>query len=297
VQRWQAAHLDRFEGVASRRELATAGVRSPVIAANLAARRWRRFGSAVLLHNGTPTRAQRERAMLINCGPRSVLTSFTAAACWGLTGWEREELHVLAPAGTRRPNLDRLVLHRAVDWDGTATVPTRRLHRLAPSLIVAAGSFPTARPACAILASGVQQRLVTASALHAALTEQPKVRHFRALRLALYDIEQGAQALSEIDFISLCKRNRLPLPTHQAVRIEPSGRRRYLDVEWKLSGGRVLAAEVDGAIHVAPLNWILDQMRQNEVVLDGTPLLRYPSIVIRSEEASVVAQLRRGLCT
>lgn len=137
---------------------------------------------------------------------------------------------------------------------------------------------------------------MTAGELQLALSEQPKLRHFHELRLALYDIEQGAQSLSEIDFIRLCRRNQLPIPSHQAVRTEPSRRRRYLDVEWKLSDGRRLAAEVDGAIHIAPLSWILDQLRQNWVVLDGTPVLRYPSIAVRSEEATVVAQLRRGLC-
>ena len=76
--------------------------------------------------------------------------------------------------------------------------------------------------------------------------------------------------------------------------VEPDGRRRYLDVEWR-KGTRALAAEVDGALHLVPQRWFDDQLRQNEIVLAGTPLLRFPSVVVRAEEALVVDQLRRGL--
>lgn len=295
ARRWRDAGLGELFGVASRSELARAGIGHSVVAAHLRARRWRRFGTAIILHNGPMTRAQRERAMLVNCGPRSVLTSFTAIAASGLRGWERSEIHVLAPAGTRRPALDGLVLHRVSEWDRTGIIPARRLHRFAPALLIAAASFDNARPACALVAAAVQQRLATPSELRRALDGRPKLRHIATLRLALNDIEQGAQALSEIDFVRLCRRHRLPIPNHQAVRVEPDGRRRYLDAEWKLPSGRRLAVEVDGAIHLAPREWILDALRQNEIVLAGTPVLRFPSIVIRTDERRVADQLRRGL--
>jgi len=113
--------------------------------------------------------------------------------------------------------------------------------------------------------------------------------------LALDDIAQGAQALSDTDFVRLCRRFGLPEPTRQAVRVEPSERRRYLDAEWKLSGRRRVAAEVDGALHLTPERWYDDQLRQNEVVLGGTIVLRYPSVVVRDSPALVAAQLRRVL--
>ena len=102
VRRWQAAGLGRFDGVASPGELRAAGVSKAVTAAHVRARRWQSLGLAIILHNGRPTKEQRERAFLISCGPRSVLTSFTAVQRWGLQGWERDEIHVLAPAGTSK---------------------------------------------------------------------------------------------------------------------------------------------------------------------------------------------------
>ena len=295
ARRWQALDLDDSPAVMSRRELAARGVDAPVVRTHLRARRWQLLGRAVVLHNGPVSRAQREQAALISCGPRAAFTSFTATARWGLTGWDREQIHVLVPVGTRRPAFPGLVLHRTIDWAGADLAPHRGLHRPAAALVLATQSLLPVRHACALLATGVQQRLVVASALHAALDPLPKLRHHHALRLAVYDIEQGAQALSEIDFVRLCRRYRLPAPSLQAVRREPSGRRRYLDALWQRADGSLLAVEVDGAIHLGARSWVADQLRQNEIVIGGTPVLRFPSVVVRNEPAVVADQLRRAL--
>jgi hypothetical protein len=95
---------------------------------------------------------------VIDCGPRAVLTSLSAASAWGLTGWQRDEVHVLAPGGATNPHLDGLVLHRTRDQERADIAPHRRLHRLAPALLVAAASLRSERPGCGLLAAGVQQR-------------------------------------------------------------------------------------------------------------------------------------------
>lgn len=293
ARRWDEADVGR--SVLARAELRERGISSAVERAHLKARRWQQLGRAIVLHNGPITRVEQERAALISCGPRAALTSFTAAARWGLAGWERDEIHVLVPAGTRRPAFPRLVMHRAVDWSATDLVPSRQLHRPAPSLALATEGLSNPRFACALFAAGVQQRLVTPPSLHVALDRWPKLRYHHALRLALFDIEQGAHALSEIDFVRLCRRYRLPPPVLQAVRQEPSGRRRYLDALWRDEHGRELAAEVDGALHDSPRARMSDELRQNEVVIGGTPVLRYSTVVLRCEEPRVADQLGRAL--
>lgn len=295
ARRWRAADLDHLGAVASRGRLAELGLSEEQVTAQLAADRWRAVGTAIVLHNGPPTRGQRERIATLNCGPRAVLTSFTAAARWGLRGWERDEVHVLAPGGTTRPRIDGVVLHRTRNWSRADIAAHRDLHRLAPSLLLAAASFAHSRPGCGLLAASVQQRLARPADLLRALDSASRLRHRAQLRLAVHDIAQGAQALSEIDLRRLCVRYGLPLPDHQAVRVEPNGRRRYLDATWTLPDGRVVAVEVDGALHLAPRRWVDDQLRQNEVVLGGTLVLRYPSVVVRDEPELVVAQLRRAL--
>jgi hypothetical protein len=287
--------LDDGQSVLSRRELRELGISAAAERAQVKARRWQRVGRAVVLHNGPVSRPEREQAALISCGPRAAFTSFTAVARCGLTGWERDDIHVLVPAGTRRPAFPRLVMHRVVEWTPTDLIESRQLHRPALAFALATEGLANARFACALLAAGVQQRLVVASSLHEALDRWPKLRHHRALRLALFDIEQGAHALSEIDFVRLCRRYGLPTPVMQAVRREPSGRRRYLDALWRDAHGRELAAEVDGALHEAPRARISDELRQNEVVIGGTPVLRYSTVLMRCEPALVADQLGRGL--
>ena len=290
VQRLAAPDL-----VTTRRELAQIGIGARGISAQVAASRWQVVGKAVVLHNAQLTVDQLRRAALINCGPRAVLTSFTASEERGLTGWTRKEIHVLAPAGTRRPRIPGLVLHRVGTWDQADIAPIVRRHRLPAALVVAAGSFASPRPGCGLLAAAVQQRLALPTELHLALTAAPRVRHRRALLTAVADISQGAEALSEIDFGRLCARFGLPRPVRQSIRAEPSGRRRYLDAEWSLPDGRRVAAEVDGALHLTPQRWYDDQLRQNEIVLAGTMVLRFPSVVVRHEPELVAAQLRRAL--
>ena len=233
------AHVDQnADAVTTRADLARAGFGPDRVAAQLAAGRWQLCGTAVVLHNTGLTRDERCRVALINCGPRAVLTSFTAAEACELRGWQRPEIHVLAPAGTTHPRFPGLVLHRTGDWARARVVAGRRLHRLAPALVIAASGFPTPRPGSGLLAAAVQQHLLLPGDLQAAIDAAPRTRHRAALLSAVADIAQGAQALSEIDFGRLCRRFGLPEPTRQAVRAEPSGRRHYLDAEWRRRDGR-----------------------------------------------------------
>jgi hypothetical protein len=263
--------------------------------AQLDARRWQRVGRALVLHNGRVHDDERIRIALINCGPRAVVTAFTAAESCGLTGWHRSAVHVLVPAGARilRPPGLELRVHWTGAW--RTTPRSRGVHALAPALALAAATFRSVRPAVGILAAGVQQRLVRSDDLLAAVVGAPRMRHRSALLTALHDIAQGAEALSEIDFARLCRRHGLPEPIRQGVRRELSGRRRYLDAEWVTRTGRRLVAEVDGALHLTAQTWWADQQRQNEITLADHIVLRFPSIVVRTDEATVAAQLRRAL--
>jgi len=283
--------------VLGRAELAELGCTESQLRARLAAGRWRTLGSAVVLHNGPLARRERWQAALLNCGPRSVLGSFTAAEAAGLRGWERDDVHVLAPAGVARPSIDEfdVVLHRTADLARQDPMRTRRIQRTEHALVLAASSFARPRPAVGIVAAGVQQRLTTARHLAEALGLASRTRHRSALTAAVDDIAGGAQALSEIDFARLCRRHRLPVPVRQSVRRGPGGRRRYLDAEWLRQDGRRVVVEVDGAVHLVPTRWFEDQIRHNEIVLANSLVLRFPSVVVRTEPALVVDQLRRAL--
>jgi hypothetical protein len=278
-------------------ELWGAGFSTAQIRAQVDARRWQRVGRSVVLHNSTLSAEDRWQVTLSNCGPRAVLTAFTAVAELGLTGWEDEAVHVLVPGGTHvtNPSGALLRVHFTGNWAREQRLLARPIHAAAPALLRAAATFRSPRPACGILAAGVQQQLVSTEQLAHALTNSGRIRHRAALLSAVRDISQGADALSEIDFARLCRRYRLPPPERQAVRVEPSGRRRYLDALWVRVDGRTVAAEVDGAVHLVARRWWDDQLRQNELSLGGAMVLRFPSVVVRTEPGLVADQLRRAL--
>jgi hypothetical protein len=187
----------------------------------------------------------------------------------------------------------RLHLH------GSARIHRERMRgidALPHALVHAAGTFGTPRPGAGLLAAAVPQKRTSATQLRTALESSPRVRHRAPMPAAVIDIEGGSEALSEIDFVRLCRRYRMPVPIRQLVRRDRSGRRRYLDATWRRADGRLVVVEIDGALHLIVRPWWDDQLRQNEIVLDDDAiLLRYPSIVLRTDERLVVGQLRRAL--
>lgn len=279
------------------RALRRRGVTPDRIAAQLSARRWRRWGYAIALHNGPLSRREQWFVARVHGGTNAVLTAFTAAEARGLTGWPRDTVHVLTALGTtgstRCPVPMRL--HRTRHWDAVRSYRGGPVQIASQALVIAAGTFTDARPACGILAAGVQQRIVPALDLAATLAAQPRLRHRRLLMLAVSDIGQGSEALSEIDFVRLCRRAGLPEPQRQAVRRQADGRRRYLDASWRRSDGRLVVVEVDGALHLSQRRWWDDQERQNELALADALVLRYPSVIVRTRPSVVLDQLRRAL--
>lgn len=281
--------------VTSARRLGMEGWTSSEIRSQLRARRWQRIGRAIIRHNGPPSPAELRRAALIVLGPRALLTSFSALEEVGLQGWKRPEIHVLVPRGARvhRPEQLALRIHYTDTWP--TVFPRRPAYLDSPghAAVLAATRFEEPRPGCGLLAATVQQRLLRPSDLVDAITSATRARHRRALLAAAHDIGQGAHALSEIDFARLCRRHGLPEPVRQAVRVERFGRRRFVDAEWQRRDGRRVVAEVDGALHLVARRWWADQLRQNELVIAGDLVLRFPTVVMRAEPALVADQLRR----
>lgn len=227
---------------------------------------------------------------------RALYTGITALTSYGLQGWERGDVDVLVPQGARiLKSPVPLRVRRVRAWSQVCRDLSRPLHARPDAVLCVAAGFRAWRPACGVLVASVQQRIVNVAALRAALDETPRLRHRRLLRQTLGDIEQGAQALSGIDLVQLCRRFGLPAPEQQSVRREASGRRRYLDASWRRKDGQLVAVEVDGAVHLDQRQWWDDQLRQNEVTLGDAIVLRYPSVVLRRDPELVAAQLARAL--
>lgn len=112
------------------------------------------------------------------------------------------------------------------------------------------------------------------------------------IRQTVADIAGGAEALSEIDFVRLCRRHGLPAPHLQQRRADASGRTRWLDAYWREWG---LHVEIDGAHHMDVRHWAADMRRQNDVWTSGDRVLRFPAWLIRARPTEVADSLRRAL--
>ena len=200
----------------------------------VASGRWQRpCHGIVVAHSGPMTQKQQLWAALLWAGEGAVLAGITAARLDGLEGFSGGEralqpIHLLVPAcrSVRRksPGLS-VVVHYSTMLGSGDVHPLRepRRTRVARSLVDAAAWAGSDRRAQALLAAGVQQRLVRPGDLLAVVTGNERRPRRAMIKATLDDITGGAQALSELDFTRLVRRHRLPEPDRQYAWTRPDG--------------------------------------------------------------------------
>ncbi|MFC7878568.1 hypothetical protein [Isoptericola sp. NPDC057391] len=291
--------VDRQHGVVTRSQLSRLGVGPPEVACHLAALRWRALSEQVLVtHRGPLTRAARRWAAVLGAPAGSVIGAWSALEVGGLEGWHRDPIHVVVPRGAYPDRHPWLVVHesRRLREEDAVDAGGLPVHSIARAAVDAGAWQRSWRTAAGLMAAVVQQRLGATDDLFAMLDTVGKVRHRKVMRLALADIVGGADSLAEIDFARLCRRGGLPEPARQAVRTDARGRRRFLDVEWRLPGGRRFVVEIDGVGHLERDRWYDDLLRDAELGADAaTVRIRLPAMAARYEPERVLAVVRRHL--
>jgi len=137
----------------------------------------------------------------------------------------------------------------------------------------------------------MQSRRVSGPQLFSALPSRGPCRHRAVIVESIEDAVGGVASVPEAQFRDLVIRAGLPRPTHQALRVRPSGRC-YLDAEWPEYR---LAAEIQGVHHFEVGKREEDLDRQNDLVIEGESLLQFTSFAVRHRPAAVVGMLRRAL--
>lgn len=282
--------------VVTRAQLRRLGLVDWHVRARVRGRRWRLVGArCVVLHRG-PLDQETKRWIAVLEHPGSALCAATVLADQGVQGFWSSRVHLLVRRGTRTRRFPWLKVHESRRF-----VPERDVHpaarptrvRVERAVIDQASWSDARRRGCALVAAAVQQRLTTAERLLEELDQAGAIRFHRVLRITLHDVAGGSHALSELDLLELCLKAGLPVPERQVVRRDSTGRRRYLDAELVLPDGTRLVLEADGAGHRDVDTWWDDLMRQNDVVIDGAVVLRFPAIVQRLRPDLVIGQLRR----
>lgn len=272
----------------------------------IASGRWQKPARGVVVAQSGPlTERQRFRAALLRAGPQAALAGLTAARLEGFKGFEDQRsfaetpIHLLVPGGYKRraaPMGLFVVTHYTRTLTNEDVHPLRqpRRTRMARSLVDAAAWMLTDRGAMAVLAAGVQQRLVRPEDLMKVVDGTGTLHRRKLIRETIADIAGGSQALSELDFTrQVIRAFRLPEPSRQSARRDPKGRRRWTDVTWD---DYKVAVEIDGAQHTEdPLQRWDDMERDIDLGLDGYQTLRFPAWLVRTRPEYVARKVLEAL--
>lgn len=279
-------------GMVSRAQLRALGWTADDVRNQAAAGRWRPHGrQAIALHSGPLTLEALRWLAVLEGGDECAVTGLSALQSHGLSGFEPERVQCAVPLGGLTVRTDWYIRRQSRRLCPDAVHPARTpaTVRVGPALVDALEIIGSRVLGCALMAALVQQRLLRPDDLRGLIQPEPTLPGRRVYLGVAGDIGCGAHSLLEIDFRALARRARIPPPLGQSRRVDSAGRVRYLDADFGS-----FAAEVDGALHLRPLSWWDDMLRQNDVVIAGKPVLRFPSVMIRARPDQVIDQLRRA---
>jgi hypothetical protein len=273
-----------------------------IVRGHVAAGRWRRVCRGILATtNGQLDRRQQLWVAILTAGDGAALAGMTALVEAGLRGLREPGIRILVPAD-RNGSVRLSTLPRdmpAVRISRTRLFPDEHRQAGSPPRVITARAVvdaavwaPTEDAARSVIAASCQQRRVTPGEVFEVLSTFRRLPRLALITATLRDVEGGAQALSEIDFVTLCRRFGLPPPNRQERRQDGAGRTRFLDAYWKRWR---LHVEIDGSHHMDVKQWERDMLRQNRVWIGGDRILRFPAGLIRSRPDEVVGQLRLAL--
>jgi hypothetical protein len=291
--------LRRQHSIVTRAQLLAVGLTRGQITAQLSAGRWNRLNDRLIcLHNGPPTRRQQLWAVLLSAPPVAALCGLTVLELDRIYGFTSKSVHVLVPDGRRVlpvPGVE-VAVHpcRQFPYDDIRMFDNPRTTLAHRAVIDAATWAADPTTASRLLVAGVQQLRIHPTLLKDEVLARRTIRHRRLLRLLCNDLEGGAEALSEVEFLAFCRRHGFPPPTLQ-VRMDANGRRRYLDATFTRPDGSVFGVEIDGGIHLQLKVKARDDLKDNYAKLARRLVLRYASVLIYTDDAEAVAQIRAAL--
>ncbi len=279
----------RQHGVATRRQLLSAGVSGAAVGRMLASGWLQRVHAGVyLVASHAPTQHARWMAAVLAGGPDAVLSHSSAAALWGIVDPVAGAVHVTAPGGGHRRR--GIVFHRRLDRTGTVhdriplTAPSRTILDLAATL-------STRRLSRALERADRHELLDLAELTH--LCEATRGRkgtgrlssllaHYRPLPETRSELERR--------FLRLCREAGLPRP---AVNVPVAG----LEVDFLWPEAR-LVVELDGyAFHRDRASFERDRQRDATLQRARYRVLRVTDHRLSQEARSVVADVRTLLAS
>jgi len=279
-------------GLLARRQLIGLGHPSHFVDDQVAAERWQLVSDVVVCTTTGPlAREQLMWAGVLHAGPGSAIGGLTALERRGLKNWHRDQITVyLAKSHNLEPlaGVRFVETRRPVGLFATGPLPTWRTE---PSALLFAGYQRSRGTALGLLSAVVQQGLTTADRMLVEIERMRPLRWAKPFKSALAAIGDGAHSLAELRVDRMCRTHGLPPPERQTPRMDASGRRRYVDAEWRLMDGRIVVLEIDGAFHMQVEHWERDITRERDLVATGAIVLRCSARELEDEPHRVASSL------
>lgn len=255
----------------------------------------------VTLHSGERTRAQLHWASVLKVGSDAALGGDNVLQDLGFPFKDLRTVDVATQRRDLKPHRtdDGIVVRpRLVVGLDALRDPGSPLPRMTvvASALFAAEWAPTSRSAEWRLATAVQRGLVAPSDVRALLRARDDVGRAALIATVLDDVELGAHALGELDFLKLCRDFDIPEPDELQVAVRVESGMRYLDFRYRRPKVR---GEIDGAQHRWVDVWEADLLRGNDLALaqrgSDEIQLRWSGSQVRHDRAIVARQLRQAL--
>lgn len=278
------------DGVAHRADLRNVGVTRADVRTEVAAGRWTVAGRhTVVIGTGALATEARLWQAVWESGSGAVLDGAAALLASGLKGFSSGRVDVSMPRNSRRHDVPGVVRHLRSTMPPVVRVGPPRV-RVEWAAIHAAQWAVSDRQAALLLCLVLQQRLVRPDRLLRVWQGTQRGPRHGFLDVVVRDVCDGVHSLGELDFAGMCRARGLPEPSRQVVVTLPGGRV-YLDVRWD---GIELVIEIDGGHHALALNPVDDALRQNDVVLSGSRVLRIPVLGLRLQSDAFLDQVGRA---
>jgi hypothetical protein len=267
--RWDAL-LEDQHGIASWSQLRELGASPDLIAAQLAAERWRQvLPRTYALFTGPLPRDARISAALRYGGSGAVLSHRTAAEQWGMLPVADGPTHLTVRYGASAVSQgDLVVVHRSRAWRHIvveADPPMTSRADTALDVAVEEPDAPSARRALVALLTGGRVRPLE---VERRLLERPPRRYRRALADAVRLVREGVQsALEERYAVDVERRHGLPAARRQAP-VVVDGVTLWEDAVYD-DVGAPLTVRLDGRTHLLDDVAFRDRRRDNAAELAG----------------------------
>lgn len=295
---WQEV-LARQDGVLARPQALAHGMTKHQWDRRLATKKWRALLPGIAVeHMGGTTERQRAWAAVLHAGEGALLSGDAALSLAGLALPRLKDLDVAVPR-------QRRVVGGVLLGDPEMTVVVHRVHGL-KNWTRRARALPLATTHAAVLhavawassdrdaewriAAAVQRRVTAVPALRKTLAQMPTLRRHALVLAVLDDVELGAHAGSELQYLRFCRAHGLPLPDELQVKVR-SGGLHYLDARYRR---QKVTVELDGAHHREVASWEADALRTLRVLaaMPGEQVVRLTPGMLRHDGDEVAGHLR-----